>query len=101
MTTIQKTKSKALRFSEQPVQGPLAIFACLVSVSLSGMLAVQLTNPDQGKLVTAAEMNIRMQQEAVRIQNDTHMPRQAKAIALSMLNQSRTMGAYLRQVRPR
>jgi hypothetical protein len=57
---------------------------------------VQVTNPDQGKLVTAAEMQIRMQNEVARIQNDTHMPQRAKAIALGFLNQSRVMGAYLR-----
>jgi hypothetical protein len=61
------------------------------------MLAVQVTNPDQGRVVTMAEMQVRMQNEIQRIQNDPHMPRQAKAIALGFLNQRSSMGAYLRQ----
>jgi hypothetical protein len=101
MTSIDKIKKKTVARSEQPVQAPLAIFACLVSVSVSGFLGIYVTNPDQGKLVTLAEMPIRMQHEIERIQNDPHMPPQAKAIALGFLNQSRTMEVYSRSINSR
>lgn len=73
--------------TEKPVSGVVALLVCILTIGASGYFSLQLTDPDRGKTVTPAEMRLRQAKEAERIANDPHMPPQAKAIALRMLQQ--------------
>ena len=63
-----------------------------MSVGLSGYISLVITDPDQGKLVTLAEMSVRKAQQIEYIKNNPHMPPQAKRMALGALERSQAMG---------
>jgi hypothetical protein len=79
----------------KPVSGVLALLACVCTVGISGYVSLRLNDPDQGKVVTLAEMRVRMQREAERIARDPIMPPQAKAMALRALKYSKQLAPYL------
>jgi len=90
--TIDTWKKKATVNAEKPVNGLVATLVCIICVTCSGMLAIKLNDPDQGKLVTLDEMQIRIRDEVERIQNDPHIPARVKNFALGMLSRGRIMG---------
>lgn len=76
-------------FKDVQINPVLAGVLCILFVLGSGITSMIINNPDQGQVVTAEEMEKRIQYEVVRIQKDTHMPPQAKAAALSALSRGR------------
>jgi|GEM_PF-3457959 hypothetical protein len=100
-TSVPTEKTTApVEEEEQPkglTIGPrLSFLLCVVAIGISGFVSLTLTNPDQGKLVTMAEMEQRIVAEIQRIKNDPNMPTQAKEFALGALQRGRFVGQYMR-----
>jgi hypothetical protein len=93
MTTDKRKKTLAEQ-AEKPVNTPLAALAGVTCVILSGMIAMKATDPDQGRVVTLAEMQVQIRLRVERIKNDPHIPPRVKSFALGMLNEQRMMGVY-------
>jgi len=94
-TNAPVTNSKQAKPDKQKEPGipaVIATLACVLSVGMSGYISLVLTDPDQGKLVSMAEMSVRMTREVERIKNDPHMPPQAKRMALGAIERSQAMG---------
>jgi hypothetical protein len=82
MAAYTTTKAKKRKWQAIEVNSGLGVLACLISLGCSGYFAIVLSNPDQGRTFTLAQMKVLMANEVERIKNDPYMPPQAKAIAL-------------------
>ena len=86
---IKKEDPPKKTLKDVQINPVIASVLCIVFVLGSGVISLIVNDPDQGQLVTAAEMERRIEAEVVRIQKDQHMPPQAKNAALSALSQGR------------
>lgn len=59
--------------------------ACAFTLGAAILMSQQLNPTDVGRTYDAAQIPAMMQKEVTRIQNDPHMPPQAKRMALSAL----------------
>jgi hypothetical protein len=70
---------------EAAVNPVLTSLACAATLGVVVLMSQQLNPTDVGKTYQAAQIPTMMQAEVVRIQNDPHMPPQAKRMALGAL----------------
>jgi hypothetical protein len=77
---------------EQNIQGPASVALCLVVLVGSATLSLRLGNQDQGMTFETSDIPRMVSEERERITNDTHMPAQAKAIALGQIQAHLAMG---------
>lgn len=82
MSTSYKSRTEKRKWQAVQVNSGLGVIACLMSVGFSGYFAIVVSNPDQGRTYTLDEMKQLMANEVKRIENDPHMPAQAKKMAL-------------------
>jgi cytochrome b561 len=87
-----KPEKKQPKWQTLQVNSGLGVFACIISVGISGYVAIVVNNPDQGRTLTLVQMKQLMVAEVDRIKNDPYMPPQAKAIALRAIQSSGKLG---------
>jgi hypothetical protein len=82
-----------------PANPFVAVVCCCVAFASSGFVAVQLADPDQGRVVTVADAQRMSVQQRERILNNPHIPPKAKEAILRSMRYPDRSGNALRQSR--
>lgn len=89
----QATEKKKKRpFFVVPVNSCLSAILCVGMLVSTGMVSFYREEAKQDRTVTVEQILARRKEVAERIKNDPNMPPQAKAMALSQLQQPRQSG---------